>query len=82
MVVPMTKENGIRDDKKRHPLTRSLRTLTRLRRIQTRSRHPLARLRRTLTRSRRTLARSRHPLARLRRTLTRSRRTPFPAIFV
>ena len=37
MAVPMTKENGIRDDKKRRTLTRSLRTLTRLRRIQTRS---------------------------------------------
>lgn len=67
MVVPMTKENGIRDDKKRHPLTR-LRTLTRSRR--------------TLTLSLRTLTRLRHPLTRSRRTLTRSRRTPFPAIFV
>ena len=33
MAAPMTKENGIRDDKKRHPLTRLLRTLTRLLRI-------------------------------------------------
>ena len=32
MAAPMTKENGIRDDKKRHPLTRSRRTLTRSRR--------------------------------------------------
>ena len=47
MAAPMTKENGIRDDKKR-------RTLTRLRRIQTRSSHPLARSRRILTRLRQT----------------------------
>ena len=38
MAAPMTKENGIRDDKKRHPLTRSRRTLTRSRRILARSR--------------------------------------------
>ena len=51
MAAPMTKENGIRDDKKR-------RTLTRLRHPQTRSRHPLTRSLRILTRSRRTLTRS------------------------
>ena len=38
MAAPMTKENGIRDDKKRHPLTRLRRTLTRLRRTLTRFR--------------------------------------------
>ncbi len=52
MAAPTTKENGIRDDKKRHPLTR-LRTLTRSRRTLTRLRRTQTRLRRTLTRSRR-----------------------------
>ena len=47
MAAPTTKENGIRDDKMCHPLTRLRRTLTRLRRT-------LALSRRTLTRSRRT----------------------------
>lgn len=46
MAAPTTKENGIRDDKKR-------RTLTRLRRTLTRSRRTLTRLRRILTRLRR-----------------------------
>ena len=43
MAAPTTKENGIRDDKKR-------RTLTRSRRILTRSLRILTRLLRTLTR--------------------------------
>ena len=47
MAAPTTKENGIRDDKKRRTLTRSLRTLTRSRRILTRLRRTLTRLRRT-----------------------------------
>ena len=54
MSAPTTKENGIRDDKKRHPLTRLLRIQTRSRRTQTRLRRTLTRLRRTLTRLRRT----------------------------
>ena len=37
MAAPMTKENGIRDDKNRHPLTRLRRTLTRSLRTLTRS---------------------------------------------
>lgn len=47
MAAPTTKENGIRDDKKRHPLTRLRRTLTRSLRTLTRSRRILTRLRRT-----------------------------------
>ena len=54
MAAPMTKESGIRDDKKCRTLTRSRRTLTRLRRTLTRSLRILTRLRRTLTRSLRT----------------------------
>lgn len=37
MAAPMTKENGIRDDKKRRTQTRLRRTQTRLRRTLTRS---------------------------------------------
>ena len=46
MAAPTTKENGIRDDKKRRTLTRLRRTLTRLLRTLTRLRRTLARLRR------------------------------------